>query len=43
MKNKKEKNEKFVKAQTPEMIKKQRAAIIGYYTKKRKDEPKKKK
>ena len=34
---------KYVKAKTPEAKKKQKAAIIGYYTKKRADEKKKSK
>lgn len=42
MKSKKTEPHKFSKAQTPEMIKKQRRAIITYYTKKRKDERTKK-
>jgi hypothetical protein len=37
MKNKKTSN--FKKASTPEMVKKQRAAIVSYYTKKRMEEP----
>ena len=41
MKNKKKSSNKFIKAQTPEMIRKQRAAIISYYTKKRKEQKKK--
>ena len=32
---------KYVKAKTPEAKKKQRAAIIGYYTQKRAEEKKK--
>jgi hypothetical protein len=31
----------FKKVSTPEMVKKQRAAIISYYVKKRKEEPSK--
>ena len=42
MKNKKKPSGKYIKAQTPEMIKKQRAAIIDYYIKKRKEENPKK-
>lgn len=42
MKSKKPVQKKYVKAQTPAMLQKQRAAIISYYTKKRKEnEPKK--
>lgn len=33
---------KYAKAKTPEMIKKQRVAIINYYVNKRKEEQKKK-
>jgi hypothetical protein len=40
MKTKKSSN--FKKASTPEMVKKQRAAIVSYYAKKRKTEPSKK-
>ena len=34
---------KYVKAKTPEAKQKQRAAIVGYYTKKREEEKSKKK
>lgn len=33
---------KYAKTKTPEMVKKQRAAIIGYYVNKRKENSKKK-
>jgi len=43
MKTKNTRNSKYAKAKTPEMLKKQRMAIIDYYVKKRKnstDKPK---
>lgn len=43
MKQRKQNGKKFVKAQTPEMLQKQRAAIISYYVKKRKEEAQNKK
>jgi hypothetical protein len=41
MKTKNKKTSNFKKASTPEMIEKQRAAIISYYAKKRSEEPSK--
>ena len=43
MKNKPLGKSKYVKAKTPKSKQKQKAAIIGYYTKKREEEKSKKK